>query len=454
MSVRPNSGCRQAPVQTEAGLSRIVAVLDRYFGITAKGSSPQIEILAGVSTFLSLSYIFVVNPAILAQAGMNKSAVLFATIITSGIATLLMGFWARLPFVLAPGMEMNAYVAFFVVGAMGFSWQQALGAVFWSGALFVLLTALRVRQNIIEAIPDSMKSGLSLSVGVFLALVAFKIAGLLRYEGVHVRGFGDLLTRDSLVLVVGLSMILVLDGLRVRGAVLIAIVVTSFLCHFLGIGAGEKAAEVSAAMFSGIGKLQPLAIFLDRRMLSVILVLFLIDFYGSVAKLIGLTMRTNIMDSGKLPRMKEALLIDSIGTTAGAVLGTSSITVYVESAIGIGAGGRTGLTAVACGLLMLSCFGVAPFLHQVPLVATTGALVFVAVKLCPSFRDLKSLGWVDLAAMGIMQILVVSTFALDRAMLAGFAAYTVSAVFMRKRLNPYMIGSMVLLALGVGLQGA
>lgn len=433
--------------------SRVVPILDRYFGIAAKGSSLQIEILAGISTFLALSYIFVVNPAILAQAGMNKSAVLFATILTSGIGTLLMGFWARLPFVLAPGMEMNAYVAFFVVGALRFTWQQALGAVFWSGVLFVILTALRVRQNIIEAIPDSMKSGLSLSVGVFLALVAFKITGILRYEGVYIKGIGTLLTGETLALFVGLSLILVLDRLQIRGGVLIAIVVTSFFCHFRGLGAGEKAAEVSAVMLSGVGKLQPLAIFLDRRMLSVILVLFLIDFYGSVAKLIGLTMRTNIMENRRLPRMKEALLIDSIGTTAGAILGTSSITVYVESAIGIGAGGRTGLTAVVCGLLMLSCFGVAPFLHQVPLVATTGALVFVAVKLCPSFQDLKSLGWVDLAAVAVMQILVVFTFALDRAMLAGFAAYTVSALFMRKRLNPYMIGSMVLLALGVGLQG-
>lgn len=431
---------------------RIIRTLEDYFGIVAQGSSLQTEVLAGLSTFLALSYIFVVNPAILAQAGMNKSSVLFATIVTSGVATLIMGLWARLPFVLAPGMEMNAYVAFFVVGTLGFTWQQALGAVFWSGVLFVVLTATRVREKIIDAIPERMKTGLSLSVGVFLALVAFKIAGLLRYEGVRVKGLGDFGTREAIACYTCVAVVLILDKLHVRGAVMIAILVTSALCRILGIGSSsEKAAEISAAMFAGIGHLAP-GVILDPKVLSVILILFLVDFYGSVAKLIGLTMNTNIAVRGRLPRMREALLIDSIGTTAGSVLGTSSITVYVESGVGIGAGGRTGLTAVVCGVLMLACFGLAPFLHYVPLVATTGALVFVAINLCPPLREIRSFARVDLFAMAIMQVLVIATFAIDRAMLAGFAVYTVVSLLGRRRLNPYMIASMALLAVGAWLQ--
>ncbi len=441
-------------IEVQAGTqrSRSLSTLNKYFGIEAKGSSVQTEILAGLSTFLALSYIFVVNPAILAQAGMNKSAVLFATIVTSGVATLLMGLWARLPFVLAPGMEMNAYVAFFVVGALGFTWQQALGAVFWSGVLFVVLTVSLVREKIIQAIPERMKSGLSLSVGVFLALVAFKIAGLLRYEGVTVKGLGDFHTREALAFYTSLALVLILDKLRVRGAVMIAILTTSALCHVLGIGSsGEKAAEISAAMLSGIGQLAP-SVILDVKVVSVILILFLIDFYGSVAKLIGLTMNTNIMVGGRLPRMREALLLDSVGTTVGSALGTSSITVYVESGVGIGAGGRTGLTALVCGLLMLACFALAPFLHLVPLVATTGALMFVAIKLCPSMQEMKSFSGVDLFAMAIMQILVIATFAIDRAMLAGFCVYILLSLVRRRLPDPYVAISALLLAAGALLQ--
>lgn len=168
--------------------------LDRYFRITEKGSSLGTEVLAGCSTFLALSYIFVVNPAILAHAGMDRSVVLFATIVASGAATIAMGLWARLPFVLAPGMEMNAYVAFYVVSTLGFTWQEALGAVFWAGVICVVLSIARIREEIINAIPDRMKSSLALSVGAFLGLVALKVAGLLVYDGVTLSGLGGFTT--------------------------------------------------------------------------------------------------------------------------------------------------------------------------------------------------------------------------------------------------------------------
>jgi len=439
-----------APANAIPGVGLRARVLD-YFEVAAKGSSLQTEVLAGVSTFLALCYIFVVNPAILAQAGMNKSAVLFATIITSGFATLAMGLWARLPFVLAPGMEMNAYVAFYVVGALGFTWQQALGAVFWSGVLFIILTVTKVRAKIIDAIPDRMKSGLSLSVGVFLVLVAFKVAGLLRYDGVRLVGLGDFTTPSAFALYASLAVVLSLERLRVRGAVMISILATTALCHAMGIGKDAgRAPELSMAMLSGIGRLDLTAI-LQPKMLSVILVLFLIDFYGSVAKLIGLTLNTNIALNGSLPRMKNALLIDSVATTAGATLGTSSLTVYVESGVGIGAGGRTGLTAVTCGLLMLSCLAVAPFLDYVPVVAASGALLYVAIMLCPSARLLKQMTILDWAALALMPLTVLATFALDRAMLVGFAPYLWQDMRAR-RLNRYMLGSVLLLLLGVMAQ--
>ena len=430
----------------------MIASLKAFFGIDSCGSSLQTEILAGLSTFLALSYIFVVNPAILAQAGMNKSAVLFATILTSGVATICMGLWARLPFVLAPGMEMNAYVAFFVVGALGFTWQQALGAVFWSGLLFLVLTITHVREKIIDSIPERMKSALSLSVGVFLGLIALKIAGLVRYEGVHIKGIGDFTAPVALMFYFSVVLVLVLEKLEVPGAVMISIIATAGLCQFLKIGLGaEKPAEVSSVMFSAVGRLDP-SVILNPKSMSVILILFLIDFYGSVAKLIGLTMNTNMLVRGRLPRMREALLIDSVASTTGSVLGTSSITVYVESGVGIAAGGRTGLTAVVCGLLILTCFLLAPFLQYVPLLATTGALLFVAIKLCPSLRALKESSKVDVFALVVMQIIVIATFALDRAMLAGFMTYLVADLAAKRRPNSYLVGSILLLLIGTLLQ--
>jgi AGZA family xanthine/uracil permease-like MFS transporter len=383
---------------------------------------------------------------------MDKSFVLFATIIASALATIVMGLWARLPFVLAPGMEINAYVAFFVVGTLGFTWQQALGAVFWSGVIFVVLTLARVRERIIDAIPQRMKSGLSLSVGVFLCLVALKVAGLLLYKGVTIQGVGNFTSPAAFAFYLSIALILLLERFRIRGAVLISIILTAVLCHVIGVGNdNEQPAKVSSAMFGGIGQLD-LSVIANPKMLSVILILFLIDFFGSIAKFIGLAMNTNLFVAGKLPRLKEALLIDGGATILGSSIGTTSIIVYVESAVGIGAGGRSGLTAIVCGLLMLACFVLTPFLGLVPVVATTGALVFVGIKLCPSMRELKSYSRIDLAVLVIMPLTVIATFAIDRAMLIGFAIYFVADVLNRRSPNPYMVGSMILLAIGAVLQ--
>jgi AGZA family xanthine/uracil permease-like MFS transporter len=251
---------------------------------------------------------------------------------------------------------------------------------------------------------------------------------------------------------VSLTVILVLEWLQIRGSVLIGIILTAVFCHILGVtNGGESPAKISYAMFSGIGQLD-LGVIANPRMFSVILILFLIDFYGSIAKFIGLSVNTSLVVGGKLPRLRDALLIDGAATILGSALGTSSIIVYVESAVGIGAGGRTGLTAVVCGLLMLACFIVTPFLGLVPVVATTGALVFVGIKLCPTIRDLKSYSWIDLIVLAIMPLAVIATFAIDRAMLVGFVIYLVADLAMLRRPNPYLIGSTALLALGAWLQ--
>ena len=429
---------------------KILQKIRRYFEFAKHKTNFKTEILAGVSTFMALSYIFVVNPAILGEGGFNVNAVLFATIITSFLATFVMGVWAKKPFALAPGMEMNAYVAFFVIIALGFTWQQSLGAVFWSGIVFLILTITNIRTKIIKAIPDKMKSGLSLCVGVFLMLIALRLAGVILYDGVSISGFGIFLSPATYVLYAGLALVLILRKLKVPGAVLISIVAASVLANFVGLGNTGTAITVSKDMFSAIFQMD-LRVILDPRMWSVILVLFLVDFYGSVAKFIGLTRNTSIVDKyGNLPNMKETLSVDGAATVVGAGLGTTSLTTYVESGVGIAEGGRTGLTAVVCSILMLGFLALAPLVSLVPVIATTGALFWVGIHLFPSRQELKRYHLLDIVTVIGMIVVTIWTYAIDRALLFGFIIFIIGALFTKrfKEIDRYMVISTILLMIG------
>lgn len=429
-------------------------LLDRiadYFEFAKHRTNFRTEILAGLSTFLALSYIFVVNPAILAEGGFNKSAVLFATIIISALATFFMGFWAKKPFVLAPGLEMNSYVVFFVILGLGFSWQSALGAVFWSGIIFIILTLTGVRQKMIQAIPDKMKSGLALSVGVFIMLIALRLGGILLYEGVTFSGLGIFFSSEAYVLYFGLIIILLLRKLKIPGSVLISIVLSTLLAHFLGIGEVGETVQVSQEMLSAVFQFDVGVIF-DPRILSAILVLFLVDFYGSVAKFIGLTRNTSIVNKdGTMPQMKEALSVDGVATIAGSALGTTSVTTYVESGVGIAEGGRTGFTAVVTSILMLMFIVLTPLVNLIPLIATTGALFWVGINLIPSKQELKTYTKLDVITVLVMIGGVISTFSLDRALLLGFLFYIGGLIITGrfKEINKYAIISTALLLIGV-----
>jgi AGZA family xanthine/uracil permease-like MFS transporter len=297
-----------------------------------------------------------------------------------------------------------------------------------------------------------MKSGLSLSVGVFLCLIALKIAGLLIYDGMTFRGFGDLSSPTALPFYLSLALILLLERLKVRGAVLISIVVTSAFCAVRGIGmVTEPAPPAAGALFENFAGLD-LEVILDPAMWGIILILFLVDFYGSVAKLIGIALNTNILTGGQLPRMRAALMIDGAATMLGSIFGTSSIVVYVESAVGIVAGGRTGLTALTCGLLMMVTFVAMPLIEAVPVAATTGALVFVATKLCPTPREILRFPGLDLLVLAAMQIIVIFTFSLDQAMLVGFVLYAARDIAARRAPNPYLVGSIACLVISLLLR--
>ncbi len=438
-------------VLTTPGKKRFFHKVADYFEFDKHKTNYRTEIIAGISTFMALAYIFVVNPSILAEGGFNKSAVLFATITVSFLATFIMGVWAKKPFALAPGMEMNAYVAFFVIAGLGFAWPQALGAVFWSGIIFIILTVTNVRTKIIQAIPDKMKSGLALSVGVFLMLIALSLAGVIAYEGITFSHFGNLLTPLFAVLVLGIVTVLLLRKFKVPGAVLISIVLASVLAHLLGLGNTGENFTVSKEMFSAIFQWD-LSVILDPRMWSVILILFLVDFYGSVAKFIGLTRKTTIVNKkGSMPLMKESLFVDGGATIVGAGLGTTSLTTYVESGVGIAEGGRTGFTAVVISILMLLFLALTPLLNLVPLIATTGALFWVGLHLFPNKKEIKTYNWLDIFTVIVMILVTVLTFAIDKALLAGFIIYIGGMIFKGKvkEINLFMVISTILLTLGL-----
>lgn len=424
-----------------------------FFEFERHNAKKKTEIIAGLSTFLALSYIFVVNPSILAEGGFNKNAALFATILISALATIAMGLWAKKPFALAPGMEMNAYVTFFVIAGLGFGWQQALGAVLWSGVIFLLLTVTSIREKIILAIPDHMKSGIALCVGVFLILIALQLAGGLIYQGVVLDGLGTLVSTEGAVFAIGLFLLLLLKKLKVPGAVLLSIIIAAVAAHLLGIGVVAEPIRLSGDMLSALGQLD-IGVIADPRMWSVILILFLVDFYGSVAKFIGLTQNTTIVDQdGKMPQMQEALYVDGAATVVGAVVGTTSLTTYVESGVGISEGGRTGLTAVVTGIAMLTVFIAAPLINLVPVIATTGALAWVGISLFPKKEQLKKYSAVDILTVLVMIGVTIATFAIDKALLFGFLVYIIGLCVSRrqKEINLYIVISTMLLTAGLFL---
>jgi AGZA family xanthine/uracil permease-like MFS transporter len=425
----------------------MITAISKYFHVVERESTFSREIFAGLSTYLSLAYIFIVNPAILSKAHMNVSSVLFATVVASGISTIAMGIWARLPFAVAPGLEMNGFFTFVVVLTLNMTWQEALGTVFWSGILCVLLTISPVRVKIIDAIPAGLKINIGVSVGVFVGTIGLYLAKIVAFKNglpdLSEWSSSQLYSHEAFILYVGLfiSAVLGIKSLRFPGGMLIAIIAGAVVAKYFGITA-DKPAELSSEMFTDFGKLEPFSVLTNPRFLVVTMIFFIVDFYGGIGKFIGLTAATNIQSGGKVPNIKQALFVDGYGTILGSILGTSSLITFVESAVGIAAGGRTGITAIVCGILMLASLIFTPLVGLVPVVATTGILIYVGWLLLP-FRQLKEspdlFGRFDLAVAAGMGILTFSTFSLDKAMLLGFSLYTIRGIAQRKGKVDYFL---------------
>ncbi len=351
--------------------------MEKLFKLQEHGTTVRKEVIAGITTFLTMAYILAVNPGMLSATGMNAGSVFTATVVASAIATLAMAFMANLPIALAPGMGLNAFFTFTVVLGMGVSWQIALTAVLLEGLLFIVLSFFNVREAIINAIPANLKKAVAVGIGLFIALIGLANAGIVVGDTGTIVGFAAL-KGGALVAVIGLIITIVLYVLKVPGSILIGIFVTTLI----GIPFGVTVIPENFKAFSLPEA--PLLFKFDFSMVftlkffTIFFTFLFVDIFDTVGTLVGVTTQAGLTDKdGNIPKVKQALLADAIGTVAGASLGTSTVTSYVESSAGVAAGGRTGLTSVVTAILFLLALFLSPLFLLVPSAATAPALIFV-----------------------------------------------------------------------------
>ena len=401
-------------------------VIERYFGIDGRNTTIKTEILAGLTTFLTMAYIIFVNPDMLAKAGMDKGAVFVATCLASALGCFLMGLIARLPVALAPGMGLNAFFTFTVVLGMGKSWQVALGAVFISGLLFVLISAFKLREWIINAIPYTLKQGIVAGIGAFLAFIALKSSGIIVASPATFVTMGKLTDFGPAMAILSFFLIVVFVQRKVPAAVMLSILIVTVI----SLLAGES-------HYSGIVSMPPsiaptfmqldIAGALDVSMVSVIFAFLFVVLFDTSGTLIGVTKKAGLMSTdGQIPNLGKALFADSTAAVAGSLLGTSSVTSYVESTAGVAAGGRTGLTAIVVGVLFLLALFFAPLAGMITAYATAGAIFYVAVLMLFTLREID---WDDLteaSPVAVVLLLTPLTFSIADGIALGFITYTIA----------------------------
>jgi AGZA family xanthine/uracil permease-like MFS transporter len=399
-------------------------MLETFFKLKENGTDVRTELVAGLTTFLTMAYIIFVNPQILGAAGVPKESVFVATCLVSALGTAVMAFYANYPIAMAPGMGLNAYFAFAVVLGMGIAWPAALGAVFISGCLFILVTVLGLRSMIVNGIPRSLRTAITVGIGLFLALIALKSSGIVVGSEPTLVKVGDLHKAEPILAIVGFFLIVTLDKLRVKGAILIGIIVVTVLSFFV-------AGNTFHGVFSAPPSIDPTLFKLDipgalkTGILNVVLVFFLVELFDATGTLMGVASRAGLLVPGKMDRMNKALLADSAAIIAGAALGTSSTTAYIESAAGVQAGGRTGLTALIVAVLFLAALFIAPLAGVVPAYATAPALLFVA---CLMLRDLVDIDWHDTTESvpaAITALMMPFTYSIAEGIAFGFISYAV-----------------------------
>jgi len=408
-------------------------MLEKFFHLKEAGTTIQREVVGGVTTYMALSYIIFVQPAVLSACGMDMGAVMLATCISSAIATIMMGLYANYPFALAPAMGHNFFFAYTVCAVLGYTWQQALAAVFISGVLFIVLSLFGFREFIVNVIPDSLKYSIAVGIGLLIALTGFEWAGIVVDNPATYVGLGDIKSTPVLLALFGLLLTILLLIFKVRSAIIIGIIATALGGWLLNLTEYHGVISLPKIATPAIMKLDILGLFTKADFLTIIFVFFFLDLFDTIGTLVGVSEQAGFMKEGKLPRARRALLSDAVGTVSGAMLGTSTITSYIESAAGVAAGARTGLANMVTAFLMLISLFFYPLMKMVggevqlaegvvirPIIAP--ALIIVGSFMMKAISKVK---WDDLtdAFPAFITIMVMPlTFSITEGIAMGFIA--------------------------------
>ncbi|MBL4629758.1 MAG: NCS2 family permease [Paraglaciecola sp.] len=405
--------------------------LEHFFKLKENGSNLKNEFIAGLTTFAAMSYVLVVNPSILGAGGMPIEGLITVTAIAACLGTLLMAFMTNYPIAMAPGMGLNAFFAFTICLTRDIAWDAALGIVFWNGILFLLLSVTGVRTKIADAIPAALKIGVQCGIGLFIAFIGLKNAGLVVDNPATLVSIGDLSQPATLLALAGVILTIVLVIRKVTGAILISVVVLSVIGAFIPVGDGYLTEhtdqfiglpESISSTFFAMDIMYPLEHFAETW--DLIFALLFVNMFDSIGTLIGVSRRANLLDKeGKLPKMGKAMTADAIASVMGAAVGTSPVTSYVESAAGVSAGGRTGLTSVFVALCFILALFLTPLMKVIPLMATTPALIMVGIMMMDSIRQLDFDDLTSLATATVALIAMPLTFSISEGIALGFITY-------------------------------
>jgi len=398
-------------------------MLNKYFKLEENGTTVRREIIGGITTFLTMAYIIFVNPAILSDAGMDFGGVFVATCLAAAIGTAIMGLWANYPIAMAPGMGLNAFFTYGVVLGMGYAWQVALGMVFVSGIVFVIISILPIREWIINAIPRSLKMATAAGIGLFLGIIAMKNAGIVVDNPATLVGLGDVTQWTVILAIVGFIIIAALDALKIPGSIILGILAVTVAGIVLGVSEFKGVADLPPDPGTVMFQLQ-IPDLMNLAIVGIVFAFLFTDLFDTTGTLIGVAHRAGLLDKdGKLPRLQRALIADSTATVIGAAAGTSPVTCYIESASGVRAGGRTGLTAVVVAILFLLALFLSPLADTIPVYATAPALLFVA---CLMAQGITEVDWEDVTEYVPAVVLAMTmpfTFSITDGLAFGFITY-------------------------------
>lgn len=411
-------------------------MLERYFQLKENNTTIKTEVIAGITTFMTMAYILIVNPSILSAAGMDQGAVFTATAVSAIVATLLMGLNAKLPFAQAPGMGLNAYFAFTVVLGMGYSFEFALTAVLLEGLIFILLTLFNVREAIVDSIPTSIKQAIAVGIGLFIALIGLEGAGVVVHpeDGGTIVALGDIVSGSGLLTIIGIALTSILLVRNVKGALFIGMLATAVIGIPMGIiELPHQIISMPPSLAPTLFKFEWNNIF-TMDMVIVLFTLLFMDMFDTIGTLVGVATKARMLDSeGKVPNVKKALFADAIGTTVGACLGTSTVSTFVESASGVAEGGRTGLTAVATAGMFFVALFFSPIFAVITPAVTASALVLVGLFMIEPIKEINLEDYTEAIPAFLTIIMMPLTYSISDGIIFGVISYIILKVATGKR---------------------